>query len=122
MPLKKKKIIKKVISVKKKPLTKKPSRNAVRKPIRPKPRAHPQEVILGRISHFYARINVAVVKLKALLKTGDNIRIQGHTTNLEETVSSMQLNHQAVNEASKGKEIGLWVSCRVRAGDTIYKV
>jgi len=79
-----------------------------------------QEV--GKVTHFFSKISVAVVELKATLSIGDRIRIQGPTTNFEQTVDSMQIEHEDVKTAKAGQSIGLKVNERVREKDTVYKV
>jgi len=79
-----------------------------------------QEV--GKIAHFFSKISVAVVDLKATLSIGDRIRIQGPTTDFEQTVDSMQIEHADVKTAKAGQSIGLKVKERVREKDTVYKV
>jgi len=81
----------------------------------------PEEVI-GKVSDFFARPVVAGIELTATLKLGDTIHIKGHTTDLEFTVDSMEINNVAVNEAKAGDSIGIKVSDRVRRGDIVYKV
>ncbi len=80
------------------------------------------EEIIGKVSDFFARPVVAGIELTAPLKVGDKIRIKGHTTALELTVDSMQIDNADVTEAKKGDSIGVKVSDRVRAGDTVYKI
>jgi len=65
---------------------------------------------------------VAGVELTGTLKVGDTIKIKGHTTELEMTVSSMQINNVNVTAAKKGDSVGIKVTERVRRGDTVYKV
>lgn len=79
-----------------------------------------QEV--GKITHFFSKISVAVVDLTATLSVGDRIRIQGPTTDFEQTVDSMQIEHENVKSAKKGQSVGLQVKERVRENDTVYKV
>ena len=79
-------------------------------------------VEVGKITHVFSKINVAVVELTAPLSVGDKIRIQGPTTDFEQTVQSMQIEHENVEAAKKGQSIGLRVSERVRENDTVYKV
>jgi len=81
----------------------------------------PEEVI-GKVSDFFARPVVAGIELTAPLKLGDKIHIKGHTTDLELTVDSMQINNVDVKEAKAGDSVGIKVSDRVRRGDTVYKV
>jgi len=79
-----------------------------------------QEV--GKVTHFFSKISVAVIELTAALSVGDRIRIQGPTTDFEQTVESMQIEHEDVNAAKAGQSIGLKVKERVREKDTVYKV
>ena len=81
----------------------------------------PEEVI-GKVSDFFARPVVAGIELTAPLKVGDKIHIKGHTTDIELTVDSMQINNVNVNKGKAGDAIGIKVGDRVRRGDTVYKV
>jgi len=81
----------------------------------------PEEVI-GKVSDFFARPVVAGIELAAPLKLGDNIHIKGHTTDIELTVESMQIDNVDVSEAKAGDAVGIKISDRVRRGDTVYKV
>lgn len=77
---------------------------------------------VGEVSHYFTKINVAVVELSAPLRVGDRIAIKGMTTNLEQTVESMEIEHETIEEAMKGDSIGLKVVDRVREGDVVYKL
>ena len=79
-------------------------------------------VEVGKIAHFFMKINVAVVELTDALSVGDHIRIQGPTTDFEQTVDSMQIEHESVKTAKKGESIGLKVKDKVRERDTVYRV
>ena len=81
----------------------------------------PEEEV-GKVSDFFAHPVVAGIELTAALKVGDQIHIKGHTTDMELSVGSMQINNVDVNEAKAGDAIGIKVSERVRRGDTVYKV
>ena len=80
------------------------------------------EEVIGKVSDFFARPVVAGIELTATLRLGNKIHIQGHTTDIEFTVDSMQINNVDVEEAKAGDSVGIKVSERVRGGDTIYKV
>jgi selenocysteine-specific translation elongation factor len=80
------------------------------------------EEIIGMVADFFAHPVVAGIELTAGLKIGDKIRIKGHTTDLEMTVNSMQIDNAAVTEAKAGDSIGVKVSERVRDGDKVYKI
>ena len=80
------------------------------------------EEIIGTVSDFFAHPVVAGIELTAALKVGDKIRIKGHTTDLEMTVDSMQIDNAEVIEAKAGDSIGVKVSDKVRSGDSVYKI
>ena len=77
---------------------------------------------IGKVSDFFSRPVVAGIDLTGTLKAGDTIHIQGHTTDLELVVESMQIDNADVTEAKAGDAVGIKVPDRVRRGDTIYKV
>ncbi len=81
-----------------------------------------EEKLVGRITHYFTRISVAVVELSDNLKVGDEIIIKGATTNLRQKVESMQIMHKPVTEAKAGQSVGLKVVDRVREGDKVYKI
>ena len=78
-------------------------------------------VEVGRITHFFSKISVAVIELTAPLAVGDTIAIKGPTTDFEQVVDSMQIEHQNVPRAETGQSIGLKVAERVRETDIVYK-
>jgi len=80
------------------------------------------EIVIGKVTDFFARPVVAGIELTATLKVGDNIHIKGHTTDLELTVDSMQINNANVDQAKAGDNIGIKVNDRVRREDIVYKV
>ncbi len=77
---------------------------------------------IGKITHYYTKIGVAVIELTDTLKVGGTIRIKGATSDFTQTVDSMQIEHKNVKEAKKGQSIGLKVEEHARAGDTVYRV
>ena len=79
-------------------------------------------VEVGRVTHFYPKISVAIVELKASLSIGDKILIKGATTNFEQTVESMQIEHKNIERAEAGQIIGLKVKERVRENDKVYRI
>jgi len=78
-------------------------------------------VEVGRVTHFFTKISVAVIELTAPLAVGDTIAIKGPTTDLEQVVESMQIEHENVKRAEAGQSIGLKVAQRVREKDIAYK-
>ncbi len=81
----------------------------------------PEEMV-GTVSDFFAHPVVAGIDLTGTLKVGDRVRIKGHTTDLELTVSSMQIDNASVEEAKAGDSVGVKVTDRVRQGDQVYRI
>ena len=80
------------------------------------------EVEIGKVTHYFNHLNVAVLKLTDGLKLGDTIHILGHVTDLTEKVSSMQVNHQPVVWVKPGDDVALRVEEPVREHDIVYRV
>ena len=82
-----------------------------------------EEKEVGRITDYFAKINVAALEITGDgLQIGDSIHITGHTTDLQQTVDSMQIEKQSVSLAKKGDRVGIRVKDRVRPHDTVFKV
>ena len=109
----KKRLIKKKVSPKKPVSKKKPSA---------KKAAKKEGNLIGLITHYFPHVQAAVIKLKGPLAMGDTVKIKGHTTDLTQIISSMQIDRVDISNAKKGDEIGLQVSSRVRQHDKVYKV
>ncbi len=79
--------------------------------------------LIGRVVHYFDKIGVAVIALKAPLKVGDTIRIVGgESTDFTQEVGSMEIEHEKIKKAKKGQEVGLKVKEKVREGYKVYKV
>lgn len=79
------------------------------------------EKLVGAVSHFFRKIGVAGIELTGELAVGDWIHVVGHTTDLEQQVSSMELDHQPIEVGVAGQGVGVKVIDRVRRGDRVYK-
>ena len=77
---------------------------------------------IGEVEKFFGKISVAAIKLSAPLKVGETIKFKGHTTDVTQTVESIQIDNQAIPEAKAGDDVGLKTKEKVRPGDTVYKV
>jgi putative protease len=78
-------------------------------------------VKVGRVTHFFSKISVAVIELTSSLKVCERIVFKGPNTDFEQVVDSMQIEHQNVPSAEAGQSVGLKVAQRVRETDTVYK-
>lgn len=77
---------------------------------------------IGKVTHYYTKLGVAAVEIDhGVLHKGDKIHIHGHTTDLEQTIDSMELEHQQIVEADEGKNVGIRVLDHVREHDDVYK-
>lgn len=80
------------------------------------------DILIGKVTHFFNRISVAVLELEGDIKVGDQIAILGHTTEFSQTVESLEIEHQKVEAAAPGADVALKVWDSVRDGDLVYKV
>lgn len=81
-----------------------------------------KEELVGKITHHFSKIEVGIVELSKELRVGDNIHIKGSTTDFEQKVDSIQIEHENIDKAKKGDVIGLKVKEKVREGDEVYKI
>jgi len=80
------------------------------------------DVRVGKVTHYYNRIGVAVLELSGDLAVGDKILILGRTTDLTQAVTSMEIEHAKVQTVNPGMEVALKVAEPVRSGDIVYKI
>jgi hypothetical protein len=78
-------------------------------------------VEVGHIMHFFSKINVAVLELTASLAVGDRILVKGPSTDFEQVVDSMQIEHKNIQRAEAGQSVGLKTAQHVRERDVVYK-
>jgi hypothetical protein len=119
-PARKKAAPKKAAGPKKKPAARPaPKPKAPEAPVRG---PAPGEVRVGVVTHYYGHLSVAAVKLEVALSVGQTIRILGHTSDFRQRVDSLQIEHETVQEALGGDEIGLKVTQHAREHDVVYRV
>ncbi len=75
---------------------------------------------IGTITHFFDNISVGIIKLEGDIKIGDRVKFQGATTNFEQEITSMQYEHENIESAKKGQEVGVKTNEKVREGDDVY--
>jgi putative protease len=82
-----------------------------------------EEEKVGKVQKFFAKPGVAAIEVTGgMLKIGDRLHFKGHTTDFEDTIASMQIEGEAIEEAKTGDLIGIKVKDRVRENDTVYKI
>jgi hypothetical protein len=77
---------------------------------------------IGKVTHYFHKIGVAVILLNDNLNTGDEIRILGKHTDFYQKVTSMQVEHITITTALRGQDIGLKVVQDVHEGDEVFRV
>jgi len=80
------------------------------------------DTLVGKITHYFDKIGVAVVEVLAPIKVGDQIKISGHGNEFNQEVTSMQIEHQQIQEAQRGQTVGMKIDQPVKEGDEVYKV
>lgn len=77
---------------------------------------------VGKVSHYYPKINVATIKLVSELKVGDNIVIIGKTTGITNSkVEGMEIKNSPVEKGKKGQEVGIKLPL-VRKNEEVYRI
>jgi hypothetical protein len=105
-----------------------PKKKIAKKKVARKKRAAPKvkkapraEKPIGKVTHFYNEILVAIVRFNKKVLVGTALHFKGATTDFVDTPKSMQYDHKPIASAAKGKQIGIKVKKRVREGDLVYK-
>ncbi len=81
-----------------------------------------EEKLIGKVTHYFSKIGVAVIELSDTLKVDETIRIIGGETDFNQAVESMEVERQKVKEAKSGDSVGLKVDQKVRDGYKVYKI
>lgn len=77
---------------------------------------------IGKVTHYYNKIGVAVIELGKTLSAGDKIKISGHDKEFTQEAVSMQMEHEQIKKAKKGDSVGLKVDKQVKPGDLVFLV
>lgn len=80
------------------------------------------DIQVGKVTHYYDKIGVAVIEVAKPIKVGDTIKISGHDKESTQTISSMQIEHEQIQEAKKGQVVGLKVDQPVKESDEVFLV
>jgi hypothetical protein len=80
------------------------------------------EVEIGRVTHYYSHLSVAVLSLTDSLKLGDRIRILGHSTDFTQRITSMEVEHHGILWVKPGDHVAVKVIQPVHEHDIVYRV
>lgn len=75
---------------------------------------------IGKITHFYSKLGVGIIKLTKGLKVGDTIQVKGNTSDFKQKIEEIQLDHKSIEKGEKGQEIGVKLNEKVRDGDVVF--
>ncbi len=81
----------------------------------------PKPKQVGKIAHYFDKLGVAIVDLTAPLKVGDAVTFSHGQDTFEQTISSIQLDHEDIDRATKGKSVGVKVDHKVKEGTIVSK-
>ena len=81
-----------------------------------------KSILLGKVIHYYDKIGVAVVKLSKAIKTGDSVKFVHGDKEFEQTIESLQLEHETVKAGKKDEEVAMKVDQEVKRGTQIFSV
>jgi len=75
---------------------------------------------LGKVTHWYDKLSVAVVKLGGALKKGDKVVVKRGDNEFEDTVSSIQVDYKDVDSAKARDDVAIKLSQKAKEGSVIY--
>lgn len=82
-----------------------------------------EEIAIGKVEKYFGKIGVAAIRMTGgELKVGDTIKIKGHSTDFQQTIESMQVEHQSVQTARAGDDVGIRVKEKVHENDKVYLI
>jgi len=86
--------------------------------------AKPEPVFtpVGVVTHYLDKISVVIVKLDADVRVGDRLVLNGEKGPFKQKLSSMQIDRQNVEMASRGDDVGIKVSKKALVGEMVYVV
>jgi len=77
---------------------------------------------VGRVTHYFNKIGVAVLELSGTIRVGDRLHFLGKHTDFPQIVQSMQIEHQPAEQAEMGSDVAIKVDQRVRRDDSVFRL
>ncbi|MEE8581163.1 MAG: hypothetical protein V3T33_06190 [Myxococcota bacterium] len=79
--------------------------------------------LLGSVTHYYSHVGAAIVQIDSgELRVGDTLHFRGRTTDFYQRVERLELEHQPIQRAVAGQDVGIQVSQRVREHDEVFRL
>lgn len=76
---------------------------------------------VGKVTHWYDKIGVAVVKLSGPLNVGDSVKFRLGDQEVDDVVGSMQVDHGDIPSGKKGQEVAIKLSQKAKEGTVLYQ-
>ncbi len=87
------------------------------------PRPAPAGQRIGAVTHYFQHVDAAIVRVESgEIRVGDTLHFHGHTTDFSQRIDRIEFDHQPIEVARIGQEVGVHVSERVREHDDVIKV
>jgi putative protease len=77
---------------------------------------------VGNVTHYFDHLNVAVLALTETIRVGETLHFLGHSTDFKQQVTSLQIEHKAVETAKPGEDVAMKVDQRVHPNDAIFRI
>ena len=86
--------------------------------------ASTRKVYVGIVTNYYAKVGVAEVRVQDNpIAVGDDVVFMGPTTGVvEQSVTSMEVEHESVTEVAKGMMVAIKAAAPVRRNDKLYAI
>lgn len=82
-----------------------------------------EEIEIGKVIKYFSKIGVAAIRITdGELKVGDKVKFKGASTDFEQEIESMQVEHEFVEKVEKGKDVGVKVKEKVKENDKVYLI
>ena len=80
------------------------------------------DIQVGKVTHYFDKIGVAVIDVVKPIAVGSTVKFSGHDNEFEQTVESLQIEHENVAKVGKGKSCGIKVERPVKPGDILFAI
>lgn len=81
-----------------------------------------QEKIIGKVTHYYDKLGVAIIKLSDELHVGQTIHIKRTNDGFTQKVEQMQYEHAPITSGAAMQEVGVKVEQKAHENDLVLLV
>lgn len=79
-----------------------------------------EEQLVGKVTHYYGKLGVAIVELSAPLAVGQQIHVKGAHDDFTQEVKDMQFEHQAITAGRPKQQVGIKVEKAAHENDQVF--